>query len=254
MKSAEMNNNAYPSSTEKSALKLPRHVAIIMDGNGRWAEKRNLPRVAGHKAGAETVKEIVRAAIEKKIEALTLWAFSTENWGRPKDEVNFLMSLFLDMIETATEEMHKNNINFRVIGAKEKLQVRLQEIIRKAENLTLKNTGLKLAIAINYGGRWDLVNAISKLAAEISQGKLQICDITEEKIRSLLCLADLPEPDLFIRTGGELRLSNFLLWQLAYTEFYFTDVFWPDFNVAILDNALASYAKRKRRFGLISGD
>lgn len=231
---------------------LPKHITIVMDGNGRWAKQRNLPRIAGHKAGAEVVKEIVRVAISKKIEALTLWAFSTENWGRPIEEVTFLMNLFSNVIEKAEQELNKNNVRFRVIGDKKKLNSHLKEIIFHAENLTKGNTGLKLAIAINYGGRWDLANAMTELAMKVEQKVLKANEISEEHIRAELSLADLPEPDLFIRTGGELRISNFLLWQLAYTEFYFTKIFWPDFNANEFEKALADYMQRKRRFGLIT--
>lgn len=230
----------------------PQHIAIIMDGNGRWASARKLPRIAGHKRGAETVKEIVRFSLEKKIAALTLWAFSTENWGRPPEEVNFLMNLFVDTLSEAAHKFHENNIQLRVIGDKSRLNSRLLEVILDAESLTKKNTGLKLTIAINYGGRWDLTNAMMQLAEEVEQGNLKPNEISEQHIRSKLCLGDLPEPDLFIRTGGELRISNFLLWQLAYTEFYFTKIFWPDFNAAEFEKALLDYAQRKRRFGLIT--
>jgi undecaprenyl diphosphate synthase len=228
---------------------LPRHVAIIMDGNGRWAKKRLLPRVAGHRAGVETVRQVVRTCAEKGIEALTLFAFSSENWRRPATEVSLLMELFLTALQRETQRLHNNNVKLKIIGDRGAFAPRLQEEIAKAEALSQDNTGLKLIIAANYGGRWDVVQAAQRLGEEIEAGTLRSSDITPELFESHLLLQGLPEPDLFIRTGGEQRISNFLLWHLAYSELYFTDVLWPDFNTQSFEAALASYASRQRRFG-----
>lgn len=231
---------------------LPKHIAIIMDGNGRWAKQRLLPRIAGHKAGVESVREIVKKCIEKKIEVLSLFAFSSENWQRPAQEVNYLMSLFFTALEHEAKKLHKQNVQLRIVGDRERFETKLREQIQKAEQLTANNTGLKLVIAANYGGRWDVMNALKKIALEIEQGILTHQQISSELIQSKLELADLPEPDLFIRTSGEQRISNFMLWQLAYTELYFTDVLWPDFNAAELEKAIAFFENRERRFGCTS--
>jgi len=228
---------------------VPRHVAIIMDGNGRWAKKRLLPRVAGHRAGVEAVRQVVGACAEKGIEALTLFAFSSENWRRPAKEVSLLMELFLTALQRETQRLNNNNVRLRVIGDREGFPLRLREEIATAEQLTQDNTALTLVVAANYGGRWDVVQAARRLGEEIEAGKLRASDITPELFETRLVLNDLPEPDLFIRTGGEQRISNFLLWHLAYTEFYFTDTLWPDFDGAALDAAIRSYAGRQRRFG-----
>jgi len=225
------------------------HVAIIMDGNGRWAKQRGLPRLLGHKAGAEKVKEIVKAAIEKNIEVLTLWAFGTENWNRPDEEVNHLMDLFFRYIKKSALELNKQNVQFRVIGNKTELNEKLQNAILEAEKLTARNTGLKLLIAINYSGRWDITQAVQKIASKIEKKELVAADINSESISRELCFADLNDPDLLIRTSGEIRISNYMLWQAAYTELYFTDVFWPDFGAKEFDKALKAYAGRERRFG-----
>jgi len=234
----------------KADPELPRHIAIVMDGNGRWAQRRGLPRIAGHKAGAESVKRVIKACKEKGIGALTLWAFSTENWGRPSDEVQYLMNLFRSTIEKAKNDLHKNNIRFRVIGGREELDSSLRDVIEGAEKLTENNTGLNVTIALNYSGRWDLTQAMQKIALHVEKGELSSADISPELIRSYLSLSGLPEPDFFIRTSGEIRISNYFLWQLAYTELYFTSVYWPAFNESELDKALEEYAKRQRRFGL----
>lgn len=228
---------------------MPRHVAIIMDGNGRWARKRLLPRIAGHRAGVETVRQVVRACAEKGVEVLTLFAFSSENWRRPAKEVSLLMELFLTALQRETQRLHNNNVRLKVIGDRSAFAPRLQEEIAKAEALTRENSGLTLIIAANYGGRWDVIQAAQRLGKEIEAGMLRASDITPELFESRLVLNGFPEPDLFIRTGGEQRVSNFLLWHLAYTEFYFTDVLWPDFDAALFDEALASFARRQRRFG-----
>ena len=231
---------------------LPRHVAIVMDGNGRWAIQRKLPRVAGHRAGAKTVKSIVEYAAQLKIEVLTLFAFSLENLARPAAEVKFLMSLFLQSLEDNTNELHRNNIRLRIIGEHQQFDKKLLQKIQKAETLTAKNTGLTLVIAINYSGRWDIVRASQQIAAAVESQQLSASMITQELFQRYLCLSDLPAPDLLIRTSGEQRISNFMLWQFAYTELFFSSVYWPDFNEAAFNEALEFYQTRERRFGLIS--
>lgn len=226
----------------------PRHVAIIMDGNGRWARKRFLPRVAGHVRGVETVRATIRSCIERNITHLTLFAFSSENWRRPADEVSFLMQLFMRSLKKEIERIHENEIRFRVIGDLSRFDDELVAMIRDAEALTAGNSRLNLTIAANYGGRWDILQGVRRLVADAGPG----ADITEEALEPYLSMAFAPEPDLFIRTGGEKRISNFLLWQLAYTELYFTDTLWPDFGDEALDAALASYRQRERRFGRTS--
>jgi len=228
---------------------LPRHVAIIMDGNGRWAKKRMLPRVAGHRAGVEMVRQIVKSCAEKGVEVLTLFAFSSENWRRPPKEVSLLMELFISALQRETKRLNDNNVRLKIIGERTAFGERLQEEIAKAEALSRNNTGLTLVIAANYGGRWDVVQAAQRLGERIESGDLQAGDITTELFESQLVLHGLPEPDLFIRTGGEQRISNFLLWHLAYTELYFTDTLWPDFDARAFEDALMSYAGRQRRFG-----
>jgi len=231
------------------AVAVPRHVAIIMDGNGRWARKRLMPRVAGHKKGVETVREIVRACIERGIEHLTLFAFSSENWRRPDDEVSFLMNLFLRALEDEVAKLHKNGIRFRVIGDLERFDPRIRSLIADAEALTCNNTRLTLSVAANYGGRWDILQAVNKMLAANPEKR---SGYVEEDLTPFLALADAPEPDLFIRTGGEERISNFLLWQLAYTEFHFTEALWPEFDAKAFEAALESYGRRERRFGRTS--
>jgi undecaprenyl diphosphate synthase len=220
-----------------------------MDGNGRWAKKRFLPRFAGHQAGLETVRRLVKYCAQENIEVLTLFAFSSENWRRPQEEVSLLMQLFITALQREVQKLHKNNVKLRVIGAREAFPNQLQEYIAQAEQLTAQNTGLTLVIAANYGGRWDITQAAQRMAREIQQGTLQVEALNEQQFTQYLCLADLPEPDLFIRTGGEQRVSNFLLWQLAYTEMYFTDTLWPDFDQAAFQQALHSFSTRQRRFG-----
>jgi undecaprenyl diphosphate synthase len=231
------------------SAKTPRHVAIIMDGNGRWASRRRLPRFAGHKAGVETVKDVVRACGEHGVEVLTLFAFSSENWRRPQEEVGLLMGLFMTALEQQVRKLHEHNIRLRVIGDRSAFSRTLQERIEAAETLTGSNTGLGLVIAANYGGRWDMTQAARTIAERVQNGELSPDQVSPELIQSLLSLANLPEPDLFIRTGGEMRVSNFLLWQLAYTELYFTDTLWPDFDRQAFEGALTSFATRQRRFG-----
>lgn len=232
-----------------STHKLPRHVAIIMDGNGRWAEQRHLPRAAGHKAGAESVREVVKTCVEKKIEVLTLFAFSTENWRRPSLEVNYLMQLFITSLQREAKKLHEQNIQLRVIGDCSRLEKKLQKKITDVANLTANNSGLKLVLAVNYGGQWDMTQAVKGIAEEIERGMLSSADITASLIQNKLCLADLPPPDLFIRTSGEQRISNFMLWQFSYTELYFTEVLWPDFHADEFKKALDFFEHRERRFG-----
>lgn len=243
-------NNVFLS---KSYLnKLPKHIAIIMDGNGRWAKKRHLPRIAGHREGLKAVQRIIKACVEQNIEILTLFAFGTENWHRPEQEVDGLMSLFLSALKNEIDKLQKNNIQLRFIGERARFNQELKENIKTAEKQTEKNTKLKLIIAADYSGRWDIVQAVKQVAKQIERRQLTADEITADLFANFLQLADLPAPDLLIRTSGEKRISNFLLWQLAYTEFYFTDILWPDFNETTLIDALIFYANRERRFGQIS--
>ena len=227
----------------------PKHIAIIMDGNGRWAQKRMMPRIMGHHAGVKAVRKIVEYCAKENIEVLSLFAFSSENWRRPKDEVSLLMELFMSTLQSQVDKLDKNNIRLRIIGDKAAFPDKLQEKIRAAEAQTAHNTGLTLVIAANYGGRWDIAQAVQKIVAGIKTGAIEEQAISEELIDQYLVTADLPEPDLFIRSGGEERVSNFLLWQLAYTEFFFTDVLWPDFDQAMMQRAIDSFKGRQRRFG-----
>ena len=239
----------FESSTQTipDAGSVPRHVAIIMDGNGRWAKRRFLPRVAGHRKGVETVREVVKACIERGIEYLTLFAFSSENWRRPPEEVSFLMQLFLRSLEQEVEKLDSNGIRFKVVGDLSAFDPRIREHVHRGEALTADNARLTLTIAANYGGRWDMLQAANRCRLEDPEAP-----ITEERLARFLSMSYAPEPDLFIRTGGEMRVSNFLLWQLAYTELYFTEALWPDFGAAALDEAIASYRRRERRFGRTS--
>ncbi|MDR2032165.1 MAG: di-trans,poly-cis-decaprenylcistransferase [Azoarcus sp.] len=227
---------------------VPRHIAIIMDGNGRWARKRFLPRVSGHTRGVEALRGATRAAIERGVEYLTVFAFSSENWRRPVDEVSFLMQLFIKSLQKEAKRLHQNGIRFRVIGDRSRFDPGLVKAIVAAEELTADNTRLHLTVAANYGGRWDVLSAVNRLLAR----QPGLIEISEEALAAELSMSFAPEPDLFIRTGGEQRISNFLLWQLAYSEFYFTDALWPDFDAHLLDEAIASYRERERRFGRTS--
>jgi len=232
-----------------SGGQLPRHIAIIMDGNGRWAKSRYLPRTAGHHAGVSSVRKVIEYCGSVGVEVLTLFAFSSENWRRPQTEVSVLMGLFLSTLEKEAGKLHKKNVRLRVIGDRSAFAVELQEQIAAVERMTCANTGLNLVIAANYGGRWEITEAVRRVAGQVAEGLLAPAAITTEILASNLDLADLPEPDLFIRTGGEKRISNFLLWQLAYTELYFTDTLWPDFDEAALESAIKDYSGRQRRFG-----
>lgn len=232
--------------------KLPVHVAIIMDGNGRWAGKRNLPRVAGHHEGAESVRNIVETAARLGIKHLTLYAFSTENWKRPKLEVRALMDLLVDFIRKETITLRKNNIKFQMLGRSEGLHISVLEQIRKAELSTFQNTGLQLNIAINYSGRAEILDACRQLAKDVAAGNVRAEEIDDELIASRLYTREIPDPDLLIRTSGEMRISNFLLWQIAYSEIYVTETLWPDFRETDFYQALLEYQKRDRRFGGIT--
>lgn len=228
---------------------VPRHVAVIMDGNGRWASSRHLPRMAGHERGVATLRKLVEAATARGVEALTVFAFSSENWRRPEEEVSFLMNLFLLALQREVKSLHAANVQLRVIGDLSAFNAKLRQAIASAEKKTSTNSGLILSVAVNYGGRWDILQAMRQMLdahPELAEpGRI----ISEEAYAPYLCLSDLPEPDLFIRTGGETRISNFMMWQLAYTELYFTDTLWPDFDEEALDLAIASYQRRERRFG-----
>ncbi|MGH8583095.1 MAG: polyprenyl diphosphate synthase [Gammaproteobacteria bacterium] len=234
------------------AAAMPRHIAIIMDGNGRWAARRQLPRVAGHRAGVNAARDVVRACAERGIAVLTLFAFSSENWRRPQREVLFLMDLLLQSLEKALHELHDNGVRLRFIGDRTAFAGPLRESIAAAERLTAGNPGLTLVVAVNYGGRWDLTQALRGLAEQAAAGRIDPGAIDEALVGRQLSLSGLPEPDLFIRTAGEQRISNFLLWDLAYTELYFADCLWPDFSPAQLQLALQWYAGRERRFGRIT--
>ena len=231
-------------------MALPHHIAIVMDGNGRWAEARGEPRTAGHRAGLEPVRMVIRECAKLKIEALTLFAFSSENWRRPEAEVATLMGLFMDALDREVAELHSNDVRLRIIGNRQRLAVRLQQRIAEAEAFTADNAGLKLQVAVSYGGRWDVVEAAKRLAAAAASGALRANDIDEERFARELQLYGLPDPDLFIRTGGDHRVSNFLLWNIAYAELFFTDVLWPDFSINEFQLALDDFAGRERRFGL----
>lgn len=220
-----------------------------MDGNGRWAKNKGLPRAAGHQAGFRTTRDIVEACARREIKALTLFAFSSENWARPEQEVGLLMDLFLRGLKSEVSKLHENNVCINFIGERSAFSEKLQSQMTSAELRTASNTGLNLSIAVNYGGRWDIVNAAKKLAMQVQQGTLQPDDIDIDTFSSQVSLSGISEPDLFIRTGGEKRISNYLLWHLAYTELYFTDVLYPDFNDSELENAMEFYAGRQRRFG-----
>lgn len=232
-----------------SEMKYPQHVAIIMDGNGRWATQRHLPRVAGHQQGAESVRAIVSECSKKNISFLTLYAFSSENWNRPKVEIDFLMSLFLRSLKNETQNLHKNNIRLKIIGNKTDFNTDLQKAMQDAETLTEKNTGLQVNLALSYGGRWDIVQTTQKIARRVQTGDLKPEDITEQLFHASISLNDCPPPDLLIRTSGEYRISNFLLWQIAYAELYFTETHWPDFREAEFEKALNAFSARDRRFG-----
>jgi undecaprenyl diphosphate synthase len=233
-------------------VSAPRHIAIIMDGNGRWARARGQPRTAGHRAGVEPVRMCIRESAQRGVQALTLFAFSSENWRRPDEEVTTLMGLFVDALDREVAELHANRVRLRFIGDRQRLAVRLQHRMVEAEQHTSGNDGLCLQVAVSYGGRWDIVQAVRRLGSDCARGALRPADIDEAAVGAALQLGDVPDPDLFIRTGGEHRISNFLLWNLAYAELHFTDALWPDFDVREYELALAAFARRERRFGMTS--
>lgn len=240
-----MNNLKYDIDLEN----MPTHIAIIMDGNGRWAKSRFLPRTAGHKAGVETIRKVVKEADRLGIKYLTLYAFSTENWKRPKLEVDALMNLLVTYLKNEIDELHKNNVKLTAVGDFEKLPEACVRELHSAMDKTKDNTGVHLNLALNYGGRNDIREAVVELAKEYKEGKISLEDITEENIKKHLSTGEIPDPDLVIRTSGEQRLSNFLLWDVAYSEFYYTDIHWPDFDGEALEKAIYAYQKRDRRFG-----
>ncbi|MBK1720925.1 isoprenyl transferase [Thiocystis violacea] len=229
--------------------RMPSHVAIIMDGNGRWAKQRGLPRTAGHREGVKSVRAVVEESVRRGVETLTLFAFSSENWQRPRTEVNILMELFVSALRNEVKRLHENQVRLRIIGERSAFPEKLQHRIAEAEALTADNNRLNLQVAANYGGRWDIVQAARRMLADVQAGRLQPEAIDEQVFAEHLSFPDLPEPDLFIRTGGEQRLSNFVLWQSAYAELYFTDTLWPAFNESAYGLALDDYARRQRRFG-----
>ncbi|TCV92582.1 (2E,6E)-farnesyl-diphosphate-specific ditrans,polycis-undecaprenyl-diphosphate synthase [Biostraticola tofi] len=234
--------NILPSST-------PRHVAIIMDGNGRWAKSRGKLRIFGHKAGVKSVRRAVSFAVGHHFDALTLYAFSSENWNRPMQEVSALMELFVRALDSEIKSLHKHNVRLKIIGDIHRFGSRLQERIRRSEELTANNDGLTLNIAANYGGRWDIIQGVRRIAEKVQEGDLRPDEIDEDDLCRHVCLSELAPVDLVIRTGGEHRISNFLLWQIAYAELYFTDVLWPDFDEVVFEGALNAFAQRERRFG-----
>ncbi len=237
-----LNTQVYPDA-------FPKHIAIIMDGNGRWAKKQGKPRVFGHKAGVDSVRKTISAASRLGIQAVTLFAFSSENWRRPEEEVSLLMELFITVLSKEVKRLHKNNLRLRVIGDISRFNQRLQKKIAEAESLTKDNEGMVVNVAANYGGKWDITQAIQKIATEAKEGVLDPTEINEDLVTSHLTMSDLPEVDLLIRTSGECRISNFVLWQMAYAEMYFVDQHWPDFNEQSLADAVAWFVNRERRFG-----
>ena len=228
----------------------PKHVAIIMDGNNRWAKKRALPGFAGHQAGVDAIRSVLQACNDTEIEALTLFAFSSENWDRPKDEVSSLMSLFLTYLQKEISSLHEQKVRLRFIGRRDRFSNEICQKMEYAESLTLHNAGKTLVLAVDFGGRWDISNAVATMASDITSGQVQLDDVTELTLSRYLSLSDLPDVDLCIRTGGECRISNFLLWQLSYSELYFTDCLWPDFNEIQFRKALLEFSLRQRRYGL----
>ncbi|OQX37240.1 MAG: di-trans,poly-cis-decaprenylcistransferase [Oceanospirillales bacterium LUC14_002_19_P2] len=245
-------HSAADSGIEIPADRIPRHVAIIMDGNNRWAKKRHLPGIAGHRAGVEAVRKVIEACSEYGIRVLTLFAFSSENWKRPADEVSALMDLFLRALQREVRKLHRHHIRLKVIGDVSSFSPAIQKRIREAEALTAENARVTLVIAASYGGQWDIVQAAQKLAEAVKHGELSPEDITEDRFEAALSTGELPSPDLLIRTSGEHRISNFLLWQCAYSELYFSDLLWPDFGPEEFHRAIVDYSQRQRRYGKTS--
>lgn len=235
-------------------MQYPQHIAIIMDGNGRWAKRRRLPRFAGHQQGVESVRAVIKACLDRQIPVLTLFAFSSENWERPPQEVSFLMSLFLQLLEQEVDQLHENQVRLRFIGERSALNEPLQRLMSESEAKTKHNLRLQLNLAINYGGRWDIVEAAKKVARAAQEGRIHLDTLNEHHFHQYTSLAELPPVDFFIRTSGELRLSNFLLWQMAYTELYFAETLWPDFRLAQFEEALCDFAQRERRFGVVEAE
>lgn len=235
--------------SKSSTVNHPRHIAIVMDGNGRWASQRGLPRNAGHRAGVRAARNIVEACGQRDIDVLTLFAFSSENWSRPQKEVTLLMRLFVEALQREVKDLHANKVRLRFIGDRKSLPAKLVTQMESSETLTAANSGLKLNVAVSYGGRWDLVEAARRIAIRVAAGDLAADDINADYFSAELSLHGMLDPDLFIRTGGEKRISNFLLWNLAYSEFYFSDSLWPDFDAAKLDQAIGDFTHRQRRFG-----
>jgi len=246
-------SNESKGSEQTASQQVPTHVAVIMDGNGRWARARGMPRHAGHRAGVKTVRQTIETAAKHGISYLTIFAFSSENWRRPEDEVSRLMNLFLEALQREVDDLHRNNVRLRFIGAREQLQTELVRRIEAAEEQTRDNDGLNLVVATAYGGRWDIVQATRSLIQKSSAGDLAVDDVDENLVAQELSLAGMPDPDLLIRTGGERRISNFLLWNLAYAELWFTDCLWPEFREPQFDEALVYFASRQRRYGF-TGD
>ena len=243
---AKLENLSTNSGAEKM---VPEHVAVIMDGNGRWAEERSKPRHAGHRAGVSSVRKIVEQAGQEGVSYLTLFAFSSENWRRPTEEVGRLMGLFFDVLQREVDDLHRNNVTLRFVGQLDHLAPRLVRRMRAAEAQTAANTGLNLIVAVAYGGRWDIINAVQRVARRVEAGEMKAADVDEKVVSDFLALSGVPDPDLLIRTGGEHRISNFLLWNLAYTELYFCDCLWPDFGEAEFAAAIEYFSRRQRRFG-----
>jgi undecaprenyl diphosphate synthase len=244
-----MSNAEILTAVQIGEFAVPRHVAIIMDGNGRWAAARGLPRIEGHRRGIEALQRTVRAAGEIGIEILTIFSFSSENWSRPRSEIRDLMGLLRHFIRNDLLELHRNKVHIRVIGGRDDLDPEIKKLLEEAEELTKHNTGLTLVVAFNYGGRQEIARAAQRLAGEVAAGRLPANAITAERLAAALDAPDVPDPDLIIRTSGEQRLSNFLLWQAAYSELVFVPIYWPDFDRAVLEGAIAEYRRRERRFG-----
>lgn len=235
-----------------SNVNIPQHIAIVMDGNGRWARAKHRPRLLGHKKGVEAVRDIVKTCSELKVECLSLFAFSSENWKRPEEEIKNLMGLFMMALEREAKALARNNVRLQIVGDLSGFSEKLQKKIQQVEDLTKDSDGLRLIVAANYGGRWDIAGATRVLARKVEAGEIKADSITEDDLSAHITTQGLPDPDLFIRTGGEKRISNFLLWQMAYTELYFTDVLWPDFDANELEKAISDYSSRQRRFGKTS--